>query len=128
MHSTESAALALGVDKKTLDNFIHRACASLVRPGRQGADRAIGTMALEVMAVALLLRRDLGISASRAVGFASDLVRGDHAIHVGTLGILSFDMLRLRAVLQDALASAAELHVPRARGRPRQTKKRGASA
>ena len=67
MYSTEAAALALGVDSKTLDNFITRAGRALVPQGRRGLDRQIDERALLIIAVAMLLGRDLGVAALPAV-------------------------------------------------------------
>ena len=127
MYSTETAAVALGVTTKRLDNFISRWGRTLVEPGKRGRARALDQPTLEVIATALLLCRDLGMPGDLAIAFGRRLVRDGGSAHVGTLGVLSFDVARLRNVLEHTIADAVETLPPRRRGRPISTKKRGAS-
>jgi hypothetical protein len=128
MYTADTAAWALGVTQKSFDNFVARAVPALIPPGRRGKSRQIDDKALEVVAIAMLLCRDLGMPSLRAAEFAGRLVQDPEGVPVGTLGTLRFDVERLRSVLRRALADAIDGRVPRMRGRPQAVKeKRGVS-
>lgn len=126
MHTTYLSATALGIAPKELDNFIARACRDFVPSGQRGRARALDEATLELLAVALLLRRDLRTSPARAVALARELVHDPHTTKLGVLGTLSFDIPRLRQVLKGAISDAVETDPRRPRGRPRGKKQRGA--
>lgn len=117
--STLLASEVLGVGRKRLDNLLVSLREVLGQQGRQGRSRQLTIDTLEVLAVTLLLQRDLGVSARRGLSLAQNLRSSDSGIApVGVLASLHFDMTRLRSVLHNALAEAVEDHsVPR-RGRP----------
>jgi hypothetical protein len=119
MISTSLASEVLGVSIKAVDNLIVHAGRGSVPRGRRGSSRSIPLEVVERFALALLLRRDLGVSAVRAMQLAEQLQRGAGQATLGVIGSLHFDMTRLRSVLQQSLAAAIEGHSPRARGRPR---------
>ena len=58
--TTTAAAATLGVDTKALDNILSREASHLVPRGARGKSRRISAHVLELVAVALLLKRDLG--------------------------------------------------------------------
>ena len=118
--STVSAAAALGVDRKTLDNALAREARSLVLTGRRGRSRQIPVAALERIAVAFALNRDLGISLTRGLEFAERLLNTPSSpVAIGSLGALTFDVPRLRRALELAVDDALESVAEPARGRPR---------
>lgn len=118
MFSTGLTAEVLGVSIRTVDNLIVHAGRDVVPVGRSGATRAIPLEVVERFALALLLRRDLGVTSSRAMRLAGGLQVNQGQLTLGVIGSLHFDMARLKSVLQQALASAIEGHTPRPRGRP----------
>ena len=118
--STDAAAFAIGVDRKLLDNVLSREARKLVGPGRQGKSRRISMDALELIAVALILNRDLGVSLTRALQLAMEIVASPEGrINIGSLGSLTFDLAHLRAPLELAVDEAIEGVAPKTRGRPR---------
>jgi hypothetical protein len=118
--STASAAVALGVDRKILDNILARESRSLILTGRQGRSRQIPVAALERIAVAFVLNRDLGVSLARGLEIAEQLVDSPTAsVAVGSLGELTFDMARLRRTLDLSIDEALESVAEPVRGRPR---------
>jgi hypothetical protein len=119
MFSTRLAAEVLGVSDKTVDNLIVHAGRGSVPRGRRGSSRVISLDVIERFALALLLRRDIGVSAMRAMPLAEQLQRNGGHVTLGVIGSLDFDMSRLRSVLQQSLAAAIEGHSPPVRGRPR---------
>ena len=122
--STAVAADALGLSAKKLDNLLNRSARVMVSVGRQGRRRRISPEAIERLAVALLLRRDLGVPLSRGLNLADQLRSSrESQVPVGVLGSLQFDMTRLRSVLEQALADAVDGHESPRRGRPRKQPK-----
>jgi hypothetical protein len=118
--STVSAAAALGVDRKTLDNALAREASSLVLTGRRGRSRKIPIAALERIAVAFVLNRDLGVSVAKGLELA-ELVfaKPSSPVAIGSLATLTFDVSRLRRTLELAIDEALESVAEPARGRPR---------
>ena len=118
--STDAAAAALGVDRKRIDNLLAREGRSLMEDGRRGRSRRITVDALERVAIAFVLARDLGVGISRGLELAAALLnRPDAPIAVGTLGTLSFDVDALRRTLESAIDEALEIVAEPPRGRPR---------
>ncbi len=118
MYSSDTCATALGISQKAFDNFVARGAKSLLPPGRQGRSRQIDGKSLEILTLAMLLCRDLQMPSVRAVEFAERIVRSPEGVPVGTLGVLRFDVEKLRSVLQAAVADAIDGNGPRRRGRP----------
>jgi hypothetical protein len=118
--STDASAAALGVDRKTLDNVLAREGRLLVKPGSRGRSRRIPIDALMTIAVALILSRDLGVGIARGLELA-DLLIGSPAssVSLGSLSTLSFDVPRLRAMLDHSIDEALESVAEPIRGRPR---------
>jgi hypothetical protein len=74
---------------------------------------------VELLAMTLLLQRDLGLSIPRSLNLAGRLQAQQGEVQLGVLASLHFDLARLRSVLQQALAAAVEDHIEPRRGRPR---------
>ncbi len=127
MYSITVAAVALGVDRRTVDSLVAAASLTAESPGRRGRNRYLNADSIELFALALLLRRDLAIPLPHALALARTISAAkDATIRVGTLFTLSFDRNRLREVLRQATADAeAATHVP-VRGRPPRKQVRGA--
>ncbi|HLA91231.1 MAG TPA: hypothetical protein VJL28_12465 [Gemmatimonadaceae bacterium] len=117
--TTATAALALGIEAKALDNLLNSGANELLPPGERGRSRRIPLDVLELITLVLLLKRDLGVPVTRAVEIAQAIHRAPHGeIRLGSLAVLRFDVARLRDVLQRAIADALETVVPPRRGRP----------
>lgn len=117
--TTATAAVALGVERKLLDNILSREARHLVPGGRQGRSRRIPIATIETLAIALLLHRDLEIPVSRGVELAESLRTSPiQEIGIGRLGKLYFDVAGLRPSLSEAINEAIEEVHPRRRGRP----------
>jgi hypothetical protein len=117
--STATAAHALGVDRKVLDNLLTREAKALVGTGRRGKDRRISFSVLEQLALALLLKRDLGVSLARGLELAAAISQSPTGeIAVGLLGTLRYEHSGLRSPLEAALTDALEEVAPPRRGRP----------
>lgn len=118
--TTATAAIALGIKAKALDNLLSRSFHGLLPRGRRGRARRVPMDVLELVTLALLLKRDLGIPTPNAVELARAIRRAPHGeIGVGSLAVLHFDITRLHEMLERALADALETFAPPRRGRPR---------
>ena len=121
--STTSAADALGVDRKVLDNVLAREARSLVSAGRRGRNRRLPVAALEQIAVALVLNRDLGVSIARGLELGALILASPASpIAIGGLATLMFDSSRLCRALDLAVGDALESIAEPLRGRPRSSK------
>ncbi|HVT37862.1 MAG TPA: hypothetical protein VHE78_02345 [Gemmatimonadaceae bacterium] len=117
--STATAAHALGIDRKVLDNLLTREAKALVGAGRRGKERRISFVVLEQIALALLLKRDLGVSLAKGLELATAIAQSPSGeIAVGSLGSLRYEHSGLRSPLEAALADALEEVAPLRRGRP----------
>ena len=117
--STASAAVAIGVDRKILDNILTRECRSIILTGRRGRSRQIPVAVLERIAVAFILNRDLGVSIARGLEIAKQLAdTPSSSVAVGSLGELKFDLKRLRQSLELSIDDALESVAEPIRGRP----------
>ena len=130
--TSQTAALTLGIKQKALDNLLGREGRRLLPRGRQGRGRRLPLAILEIVAVALLLKRDLGVSIARGLELAEQLAAAPNSrLPLGRLGTLHFDLLALRQSLLPAIAEAIESIQPPRRGRPRSPRtskrQRGAS-
>ena len=118
--STDTAAAALGVDRKILDNVLAREGRSLIAKGSRGMRRRIPLDALERIAIAFILNRDLGISIERGIELAGRILDSPaQHVSIGSLGALTFDAPRLRKALELSIYEALESVPERTRGRPR---------
>jgi hypothetical protein len=132
--STRTAAVALGVAPKLLDNILAREARSLVAPGRRGRERRITFAALERIAIALVLNRDVGVSIARGLELAGQLLRepgvrepgvrepgvrepGVRELSLGSLTMLRFDAVHLNRALESACIEAVDELMPPRRGR-----------
>jgi hypothetical protein len=118
--STASAAVAIGVNRKVIDNILARECRSIILTGRRGRSRQIPVAVLERIAVAFILNRDLGVSIARGLEIGKQLVDSpSSSVAVGSLGQLTFDVERLRQTLELSIDEALESVAEPIRGRPR---------
>jgi hypothetical protein len=117
--STDAAAAAIGVDRKTLDNLLAREGRSLLERGRRGRSRRIPVDALIIIATAFILNRDLGVGIANALELAKRVNAEQGPVAIGSLTSLAFDVARLREALESSIDEALESVAERTRGRPR---------
>lgn len=68
-YTTTDVAAALGTTTKMVDNLLAREAKHLLSTGKRGKSRLIDESLIEILAIALLLRRDLGTSARTSVNW-----------------------------------------------------------
>jgi hypothetical protein len=118
--STESAAAALGIERKTLDNVLAREGRMLLAQGSRGRSRRIPVAALERIAIALVLSRDIGVGIAKGLELSERILASPFSpVTVGSLSAVLFDVARLRAALERSIDEALEGVAERTRGRPR---------
>jgi len=119
--TTATAAAAIGVSRKRLDNILAREAKGLLPPGAHGRSRRVSIDTVEVVALGLLLCRDLGAPISRSLALAAKLLSlpPSAGLQVGTLGQLHFDVKTLRRTIDDAVQESIEQTPTPRRGRPR---------
>lgn len=85
LYSTTTAALALGVDRKQLENLLGRCRIPGTTRGRQGRARRLSRNTLLAVAAVLRLQRTLGIPASRGAELLADGLLSHPRGNAGTL-------------------------------------------
>ncbi len=117
--TTAAAAAALDLDLKSIDNILSREGKHLIRRGKQGVRRRIDDDALAPIAIAIVLKRELGVPLARGLEIGGYLLEsGSSNIAVGQLGTLSFDIDALQSHLTTILAEVLEQTALPIRGRP----------
>jgi len=118
--STHASATALGIAPKTLDNILVREARPFITAGQRGRRRRVTLELLELIAIALILRRDLGVALTGGLDLARRILRSpDRTVLIGSLGSMTFDVPRLRDALQQSINDALEGIAEPTRGRPR---------
>lgn len=115
--TTATAAVALGIDRKTLDNAISRLGSAVVPRGRQGLERRIPANLLPVIALAMDISTHLGTPIREAFPLAQRLMAGQREL--GPRLSIHADVDRIQGEISARLESAIETVVRRPRGRPR---------
>ncbi|HUF64490.1 MAG TPA: hypothetical protein VMM17_00795 [Gemmatimonadaceae bacterium] len=138
-YSTTTAAIALGVNRKQLENLLGRCRIPGTSRGRQGRARRLPRSTLLAVAAVLRLQRSLGIPASLAVDLLADGLLAQNGSWPGVSAdggttqatpqadapglrrgpfLLVVDIAQLERELAQALAEAIEMSPRPRRGRP----------
>lgn len=117
-YTVATAALALGMPIKWVDNILSHNKLGGIRQERQGVARRLSVEGLLVLALTALLIRELGLSTTRAITTAERIIKGEGR-HAGDQGLtVEIDLPAFHAGLLERLENAVEIApVPR-RGRP----------
>jgi hypothetical protein len=117
-YTVVTAALALGVPTKWIDNVLSHNRVLGIRQEKQGIARRLSVEGLLVLALAALLIRELGLSTAKAVIVAERLVKSSGRSLAGEGLRIEIDLAAFQASLLERLESAVEIApIPR-RGRP----------
>ena len=121
-YTVATAALALDMPAKWVDNVLSHYFIHGVRQERQGVARRLTIDGLMLLALTALLTHDLGIPAGKAIAVAEHVVRGGGS-YTSSQGLhVELDLASFRADLLEQLEHAVEIApIPR-RGRPRENK------
>ncbi len=119
-YNTETAATALGVTPKWLDNLLSHNKIDGVSKARQGVARRLSVHGVQSVAVVRDLSSTLGIPVASAIEIARRLLHEPGRAHPVSSAIkLSLDASALKRDVASSLAHAVEVAPHRTRGRPR---------
>lgn len=118
--TTGTAAFALGIKKKDLDNILSRNPVRGYERGRQGMARRLSLASIEQVALAIDLARDYSIPIPTALLLAEEALASREGVVVAPSGhiALHVDLERIRRDLHAKLAEAIDRVIPPRRGRP----------
>ena len=117
-YTVATAALALGMPVKWIDNVLSHNRVPGIRQERQGIARHLSVEGLLVLALTALLTRELGLPTSKAIIVGHGIVVGKGRYLAGNSLTVEIDLPAFQARLLEKLESAVEIApVPR-RGRP----------
>jgi hypothetical protein len=118
--TTGTAAFALGVAKKDLDNILSRYPIRGYERGRQGVARRLSLASIEQVALAIDLARDYSIPIPTALLLAEEALSSREGVITSPAGHLALhvDLDRIRRDLHAKLTEAIEHLIPPRRGRP----------
>jgi hypothetical protein len=121
-YTIATAALALEMPAKWLDNTLSHIGIPGVRQAKQGVARRITIDGLLILSIAALLSNELGISLSRAATLAETLA-SNNGLYTSPLGVgIHLDLEGLRSKLLERLEHAVEVTPIPKRGRPPKNK------
>lgn len=118
--TTGTAAFALGVTKKDLDNILSRYPIRGFERGRQGQARRLSLASIEQVAIAIDLAHDYAIPVPTALLLAEEALSSPEGVILspGRHLALHVDLDRIRRDIQAKLTDAIERVIPPRRGRP----------
>jgi hypothetical protein len=117
-YTVATAALALDVPLKWLDNILSHNTVSGIRHERQGIARRLSIEALLILALTALLIHELGLSTTKAIVVAEGMVSTGGRYAAGHGLLVEIDLRAFRIGLLEQLERAVEMApIPR-RGRP----------
>jgi len=120
--TTATAAAAIGLQKKALDNLLGRLDLPEAVSGRQGVERRIPVSLLADLLLTAELSDQLGIPARTAFVLARRLADG--SISAGPFLRVQADLESIQGEIDRQLEVAIETVVRKPRGRPRSATKR----
>lgn len=118
--TTGTAAFALGISKKDLDNIVSRYPIRGLERGKQGVARRLSLASIEQVAIAIDLTRDYSIPTPTALLLAEEALGSREGVIASPGGHLAIhvDVERIRKDILAKMAEAIEYVIPPRRGRP----------
>jgi hypothetical protein len=117
-YTITTAALALGVSTKWLDNVLSHHRVSGVAQERQGISRRLTVEGLLVLGLAVLLIQELALPTPKAIILAEALAKNDGRYGAPQGLNVAIDLPSFRARLLESLENAVEIAPAPRRGRP----------
>lgn len=117
-YTVATAALALGMPAKWVDNVLSHNRLPGIRQERQGIARRLSIEGLLALALTAVLTQELGLSTAKAIVVAEGIVQGSGRYLTGEVLSIEIDLEAFQASLLEKLERAVEIApIPR-RGRP----------
>lgn len=121
-YTVATAALAIGMPVKWIDNILSHNKVAGVRQERQGVARRLSIEALLVLALTAILINELGLSTARAIVAAEGIVKSGGRYSTAQGVSIQLDLATFQSGLLEQLEHAVEIApIPR-RGRPPKNK------
>lgn len=121
-YSVRTAALALGVPAKWIDNVLFQHDLPGVVSTRQGVERSISDLGIRILEIVRITSQELGIPTARAVDIAIQAATDAGARFVSESGAeLRFPVDLIEQRLRERLVDAIEATPRVPRGRPRRS-------
>ncbi len=117
-YTVATAALALNVPTKWVDNILSHHHVQGVTQARQGVQRRLPVRSLTILSIALTLMSDLGLPTANALYIAGELVQSRGKIILPTGVIIELDIEQVSDALLQRLEHAVEVAPLPRRGRP----------
>jgi hypothetical protein len=117
-YTVGTAALAIEVSPKWVDNILSHHAVSGVTQKRQGVSRKLGIEGLLVLALTAFLIQELGAPVPKAIEIAEALARSEGKYQSRSGFSLSLNLSSFRATLLERLEKAVEMAPAPRRGRP----------
>ena len=119
-YTVATAALALRVPAKWIDNTLSHFSVQGVSQARQGVSRKLSVDALTVLSIALSLIQDLDTPVANALEIATQLARSGGTLVLPLGMILRVDLQKINTAILERLEHAVEIAPLPRRGRPPQ--------
>ena len=119
-YTVATAALALQVSTKWVDNILSHHEVQGVSQAKQGVARRLSVESLIVLAIALLLIQDLAVPAGNALNIASQLIESRGAVTLPSGVQIQINIDHATRELLQRLENAVEVAPLPRRGRPPQ--------
>ncbi|HET9635008.1 MAG TPA: hypothetical protein VFP26_03690 [Gemmatimonadaceae bacterium] len=119
-YTVATAALALHVSTKWLDNTLSHCSVQGVSQTRQGVSRKLSIESLTILAIAIALMSDLHTPLTNAIEFATQLTQSGGRIALRDGITIELDIQRATTGLLERLEHAVEIAPLPRRGRPPQ--------
>ena len=120
-YTIATAALALGMPIKWLDNVLSHNRVAGVAQERQGISRRLTMEGIIGLAITVLLVRELGLPTAKAIAIAEGLAKNEGR-HTSQGLIITLDLPSFRSELLARLENAVEIAPIPKRGRPPKSK------
>ena len=117
-YTVATAAVALGVGSKWVDNTLSHHRVRGVHQSRQGISRRLTAESVLVLEIALRLMRGLGIPLRMALEISETVARDESPAYLADGCLLQIDVESIRAATQGRLTEAVEFAPAPRRGRP----------
>jgi hypothetical protein len=117
-YTVATAALALDVPTKWVDNILSHYVVPGVAQARQGVARKLSIEGLLVLALTTFVNQEFGAPVVKAIGIAELLLRNEGRYESPRGFSLVLDLSRFRANLLERLENAVEMAPAPRRGRP----------
>ncbi len=117
-YTVATAALALGVPVKWVDNILSHNRVTGIRQERQGVARRLSIEGLLILALTALVIDELGMSTTKAIVVAEGIVKNGGRYPVAQGLSIELDLAGFQTGLLEQLENAVEIAPAPRRGRP----------